>query len=441
MLENIRNLIKRIYNKITNKTDEEESKHRADTLAYEDASKPNITAIVANKLATLTVTESALNITLEDGGATKRTEQLHNIAQAMWDNAQEITARAFGTGGVLLLPYAVNGKIYTDIVPRDRFYITSSQGTDIKEATILSDVIIRQGVIYYRLTDFSLDNGSYVIRNRALRSNSPAPLGILPEWAGIEEEIRIANVDKMLFAYLRSPFNRGRTDNLYGIPITHGSGDIIRQIEECFEQVENEFKQKKVRIFADSSMFNKDDKLSDLYKKLEVSAAEGAKQFFEAFDPAFRETAYYTRLNALFELLEKSIGTSRGILTEPVTTGATATEIKRSTYDTFALITAMRRQWEKAAADLINAYDVLCNYYGLSPISDYKINFDWSYALIENSSEEWQQLKDGQSMGVIKKAEVRQWLTPTETLEEAQAIVDEITEKEPGLNTLMGLGE
>ncbi|MEG1971851.1 MAG: phage portal protein [Oscillospiraceae bacterium] len=444
MWENIRDIILKLYNKITNKTDREAKDHQADTIDYEKVTGVNLMALVSNKLATLTVTESNINVIPESQNPTKRTEKLNEIAQSMWDNAQEITARAFGTGGVLLLPYAVGGKIYTDIVPRDKFFITSSQGTDIKEASILADVITRKNDTYYRFTDYSIEDNNYVIRNKAIKnhSNTQIPLNTITEWQGIDEEIRIANVDKMLFAYLKSPFNRGRTDNLYGTPITKGSEDIIKQIEDCLNDVYTEFKNKKLKIFVESSLFDKDTKLSaDIYKKTQGGGKIEGGAFFEIFDPAFRETAYYTRLNALFELLEKSIGTSRGILTEPTTTGATATEIKRSTYDTYALITNMRHQWEKAANDLVYAYDVLCNYYGLTPKSDYSIEWDWSYSMIESSAESWAQMKDAQAMGIVKKAEARQWLNPSETLEEAQSVIDEITASEPNLESLMPFGD
>ena len=58
-------------------------------------------------------------------------------------------------------------------------------------------------------------------------------------------------------------------------------------------------------------------------------------------------------------LLEKAVGTSRGILTAPETGAATATEIRAANHDTFALVSAIRRMWEAALGDMAYAADVL----------------------------------------------------------------------------------
>ena len=47
------------------------------------------------------------------------------------------------------------------------------------------------------------------------------------------------------------------------------------------------------------------------------------------YAPDIRHEALYARLDRLFALMEKAVGTSRGILTAPETGAATATEIRR----------------------------------------------------------------------------------------------------------------
>lgn len=435
MWATIRDLILSLFGRKTNKTDQEAQGHRKDVEKYESSQGINITAIISNKLSTLTVAECNVGIV----GDSKRAELLNNLINAAWYNAQEITSRSYGSGGVALIPYVVNGSIYTDIVSKDRFYITRSQGTDILGATVLADVIIRGYKKYMRFIDYALEGNTYVIRNRATCENTPCQLDILPEWAGIQEELTISNVNRLLLGYLKSPFAKGRTDNLYGVAITRGSEAIIGQISDCLDQIQREFKKKDAKVFADSALFDKNDKVSaDLFKKVMGGGSLEQGAFFEIFDPAFRDTSYYNRLENLFALLEKSIGTSRGILTEPQSIGATATEIKRGTYDTFALISSMRKQWEKTAEDLLYSFDILCNAFNLSPTGSYEIKWDWSNSMVESSTETWQQLKDGQSIGVIQKAELRQRLNPSETLEEAQAVINEIAENEPSMSYLMG---
>jgi A118 family predicted phage portal protein len=439
MFENLKQLILRLFRIEVAKTDEEENSHREDVKAYDRTTGINMTAIIANRLATLTVTESKANIT----GDNQRAEFINSCFSSIWKDAQEITARSFGAGGVALVPYVAGNKIYTSIVPKDRFFVTRAQGTDIIGATIAADVKKKKTDTYIRFTDYELQNGSYVIRNRATRNGSTCSLAEVAEWSGIAEEIRIGNVDRLLLTYLKSPYNRGEIGDLYGVPITKGSEDIIQQIEDCLKQIQLEFRNKEARVFADEMLFDKDDKVSaKLFKKVHapggISGSNASGAFFEIFDPAFRDTSYYNRLNELFILLEKSVGTSRGLLTEPVTVGATATEIKRSSYDTYALITAMRNQWQDAVDALAYAYNVLANAFNLSSAGDYAIEWDWSTSLIESSAEMWNQMLQAKSAGAVKTAEVRQYIYPEETMEEAQAAVEEIAANEPSLSSLIG---
>ena len=429
----------KLFDKIPILSDWATEKHKEYAISYLDTKNINFTAIFANKLASLATTESNVNVV----GDNRRCEVLDEMLQVMWDKAKDITAQALGAGGVVLLPYSSGDKIYTDVVSQDRFAINSMTGEDIREATILADMTVRNNLRYYRYTDYSIDGSTYIIRNKATRDNSPVPLETIPEWAGIEEEIRIANVDKVLFAYLRCPVDNRNNDVSYGVPITFGSEKIIADIMECLRQINLEYERKQVFVGMDSQLLKKPKNsdreqppASGLFKLLE-SDDEG-KNFWQIFDPAIRDSSYYSRLSNLFELLEKSVGVSKGILTEPATSGATATEIKRSTYDTYAMIESIRHQWQKAIKHLVYAYDVLANYYSLSPAGDYQIRYDWDYSLIESSQESWQQIKDGQSMGIVRKAEARQYLFPGETMDESQSVIDEIAENEPNLSTLIG---
>ena len=93
---------------------------------------------------------------------------------------------------------------------------------------------------------------------------------------------------------------------------------------------------------------------------------------------------------------------------------------------------------EDGLKDFLYACDVLANYYSLSPQGDYELSTDWSYAILEDSTQEFSQLCQGESRGVIRKAELRQYLKPNETIEEAQAVIDKIKKESPSAKDLLG---
>ena len=187
-------------------------------------------------------------------------------------------------------------------------------------------------------------------------------------------------------------------------------------------------------------MFKKDkngrDMLPDspLYKKFNADS----DNMWEVFDPAFRDSSYFARLEELYARLEKQIGTSRGILTEVETEQATATAIRKALYDTFTIVGDTRVAFEKGMTDLIEGINVLANYYNITPMGDYEINFDWSYDLLESTEETFNQLMQGHSKGVVKDVELRQFLYPDETLDEAEKSIEEIKDAEPDVDQLLG---
>jgi A118 family predicted phage portal protein len=261
-------------------------------------------------------------------------------------------------------------------------------------------------------------------------------LNTVAEWENIPEEIRIGNVDQILFAFIKSPIDNRQTKDMYGVPITYGCAEIINQINDCLTQVEKEYKRKEVFVGVDDRLFDKTTNQlpkTGLFKGFTGAFGQSNQTFWSVFDPAFRDVSYYNRLVNLFELLEKQVGTSKGILTQPESRGATATEIKASMYDTYALIEAIRDSLERGVHDFIYACDVLANFYNLTPMSEYDIRFDWSYSLIESSSETFAQYMQAESVGAVEPAEIRMYLMSDETLEDAQKRVDEIKEKKATL--------
>jgi hypothetical protein len=398
---------------------------------YEDNKSINFTAIFANKLTNFVINDSSINLDGED----KRTELLNDVLKRMWKKSKKIIARSLGTGGVVVIPFVNRNKIYFDVITQDRLSINKQIGEDIIDCTIMAEHLVRNQRNYYRWADYTLENNNLYIRYRATMETSPVSLEIIPEWGDIED-ISITNVIKMPFMFLKSPVDNRRDVDNYGVPITYGCEKEINEIKDTLKQIIREYDLKEAFVGADSSMFKGDGALpsNGLYKKIN----SGEDNFWEVFDPAIRDSSLFNKLMNQCAMLEKQIGTSRGILTDPLSTYQNTQETRRALYDTFSIIDDIRESLNDGINDFLYGCDVLANYYNLSPMGTYQLVTDWSYGFIEDDTVAWNQMVQGKNQGVISKVELRQFLKPDESLEEAQKIIDEIKAEEPTTKDLLG---
>lgn len=400
------------------------------TMDYENTNGINFTAIFSNKLANYVVNDSNIDLKCDD----KRTELLKKPIKKLKKKLKKIVSRMLGTGGILIVPYIANNKIYFDIVSQNRLSINKKIGDDIIDCTIMAEHIVKNKNHYYRWADYTLNNNTLYIRYRATIDGELISMTSVSEWASIQDMI-IPNVDRMPFMFLKSPIDNRHESDDYGVPITYGCQKEIRDIKDTLKQILREFDLKEAFVGADVSMFKGDGALplNGLYRKINA----GEDDFWEVFDPAYRDTPLFNKLMQQCALLEKQIGTSKGILTDPLSTYQNTDETRRGLYDTFSIVHDIRDNISEGLEDFLYACDVLANYYNLTPMGKYEIKEDWDYTFIEDSASQWNQLVQGHSKGAIKTVELRQFIKPNETLEEAQKVIDEISESEPDIDTLL----
>ena len=439
-----------ILNKIFRIPTETKQKEVEDNLKYavqyENIDNINFNAIFSNKLANYTVSDSNMNIE----GDNPRTDLLNLTGNSMWKKSKKITSMAFGYGGVFLIPYVKGKKLFYNAVPQNRVTIDSIEGDLITGMTVLAErKEITKGVgqtkTYIRWSNYRLEkrlDGFYNgIIEQKFTDETGAEIPTPKFWENILLKLTISNVDRVLGGYIKSPINNRKTNDKYGVPITYGCDETIKEIKETMKQLLDEFRLKKPFVGVDFTLFKADNKgninkLPDdgLYKLFNFDEKDDK---FKVYDPAFR--SYTERLQELYKRLENEIGTSRGIISDVQTQNATATEIKRSMYDTFNIVDDMRSNIEKGMEDFFYACNVLANAFNLSPQGEYEVSFDWSYSLLEDTQTEWSQLVYALNKGVISKVELRQWLKPDETLEESQKAIDEIAESQPSTEDLLGI--
>ena len=432
----IQYILSNIFKVDTQTTKSEINDNSKYATAYEQIDEINFDAIFSNKLANYVINDSTMTI----GGDNARTELLNKTGQSMWKKAKKITSMAFGYGGVVVVPYVKGGKIYYDLVPQSRLTIDEIDGETITGATILAErKTISNGTdeeVYLRWTNYQIENNNLTITQQ-YSDETGKQIPVPYFWEDVQEVRTITNVDRVPFGFIKSPINNRKQNDKYGVPITYGCEETILEIRETMKQIVREYELKEVFVGADATMFNGKDALPEngLYKKFD----SGVDGFFEVFDPQFRN--YTDRLQDLYRRLEHEVGTSYGILSDVATQNATATEIKRSMYDTFTICDDMRTNIEKGMDDFFYACNILANAFNLSPQGEYQVDFDWSYSLLEDTQTEWTQMVYAVQMGIMSKLELRQWLRPDETLEESEKVIEEIEAQEPSVEELLNKEE
>ena len=452
MNEFIKNLIWRWFGKKILESVGQISTAKDDCAKYADIGEENITALVANSVSNIAMGDAQTYVSASGGGITRFTDILSDIAEKEWSDISNTVACALGCGAIISVPYSVdNGlgrKIYIDTVTKDRFFVTAKQGDDITQCVILADEFVRDNKSYKRFTDYSIKDGVYIIRNRAVCNNSPVSLKMVEEWADIPEQIAIGGVKQLPIAILKCPQNPRRPKVPSGVPITFGCDATLKKIAKTLNDIEREFEKKKAKVFADRSLIKlykdkngdndeiktrKEFENNDLYVAFNNSDNFG----MEIFDPAIRDSAYYNKLEKHFAMLEKECGLSEGVLTKLSTSHATATEIFRVMYNTFCFCNHVHANVTKWFKDLLYACSVLINYYGMAPYSEYDVKFSYSFALLEDSSETFSQKMQAESIGAEDIAEIRQFIHPEETPEESQAAVEKIKAKRQSVQQLI----
>ena len=414
---------------------------------YDDYSRTDqisLTAVIANKVATLAMQDSTISIEGAGARATWMQDFLNYYLGDRMDVAAEV---ALGTGDCIVKPYTDGRHIGVDIVKNGDFAVCESIGNDILSCIIKVGEIKTEAAVYQRYeiqmvreatTQDGREASALIIRNVAFKGNQEIPLSSVPSWRGIPEEQIIPNAGKPLFGRYKCPtVNRRNINGVNGVKITAGAEIAMEKAVEAYERFNREYDAKETMIFVDKTLLVKDQagnvvlpqKKRRVFQFMRGSGdSPSPRKLIHQFSPEIHSADLETGITVNDRMVELLCGLSPGILTPPTTSYATATEMRAALNSTFAVITKFRRSLQKGTDDLLRAVDVIANYNGLAPIGDWEAQYDWSASYIEQLNEHFTQLTMAEGIGAVDKAEVRAWLMD-EDYETAKARVDAIAEE------------
>lgn len=403
---------------------------------FYDVEDISLTAVLADRLATLIVADSDVEVT-----GSSKAKVLQDVAQEIFKiKLKPSVMTSLGTGDCLIVP-VTNGKLFDiDIIENNKFVVYDSIGDRILSCSMERDSFVKNNNTYKRFEYHGIEdrNGtSYcVIKRYATVNSKEVPLHSISEWANIPELTEIPNVDRLLFGRFKCPtINRDNINSVQGVPITYGLDKAVEKAKESYVRFNSEFENKETMLFAGKQLFAKDENKNVVLPRKGVfqlvkSDLDGNLPIKE-YSPDLRYNDLRGGVEFNFKMLELFCGLSNGVLTDIQGVDlATATAIRSSMHSTFAFVNTMRKIIENGMDDLIYGISMLFNANSQSGvIGSYSVKYSWDDSLMENSMETYNQLLQSQGIGVVSKAEMRSWQM-NEPIEVAEQRIKEIQQEE-----------
>lgn len=369
-------------------------------------------AAICREVTRPTLVEFTANIT-----GSQRADYLNDGFQLAKENFGKALELGLALGGVALKPYIYGDKLLVDMTGAAGFQPTKFDPAGRCVGGVFRDKPVKvNGKYYVRLESHDLTDTVYTIKNKAYYSDStgsvgaPAPLEVVPEWADIQEEVTIQNMDGPLFAYFKPPIaNTADTNSLCGMSIYGDAAtvELIKQADEQWERLRWEFKsgERKVLMDGNTTTANMFDK-----RLFEIGAFTADGDFYQFLNPELRNDALYKGFQDVIRRIEFNVGLSYGDISDPQTVEKTATEIRSSKQRKYVLISSIQTALEHTFDALIYAIDVYATLYGLAADGEYEVTYDWGDSILDD-----QETKDKEfardlqllSAGIVNDWELR----------------------------------
>ena len=398
------------------------------------------------RLATL-----AIGITV-DGSA--RAEWLQNQIDALYYQLRHWVEYGCAYGTVFLKP---NGSTVDIFTPAD-VLITDADNQGIR-GIIFKDSYSQNGryytrLEYHRFSDSVQDGVSvtpYYISNRAYVSDSADQIGkpielIKTKWADLMADsppILKANgepLDGPLYGVLKTPqANNIDIDSPLGLPVYAEAIEELRDLDIAYSRNAGEiFDSQKIILADDRLMLDSGAKINTPKRQANLPHyvknvfGNGPDDFYQEINPQLNTDTRIAGINALLSQIGYKAGFANGYFVFNETSGIqTATGVEANQQRTIQYIKDVRDKLENALDELIYALSIMADLYDLAPVGEYEVTYDFgdiTYNREEDRARWWQYVTAG-------KVPAWMYFTKFEGMseEEAKAMVDEATPKEPKL--------
>ena len=235
-------------------------------------------------------------------------------------------------------------------------------------------------------------------------------LSQVQEWANIQEEIQINDVNRLLGGYFKIPIaNPVDNTSPVGVAIFANAIDTLEEIDKQFSRTLWEYEGSELAVDVDATAFTKDKNGNDilpkgkerLYRKLDF----GDESKWNVFSPQIRDTALFNGLNEWLRQCESQCELAFGTISKIENIEKTATEIKSSKQDYYVTVSDIQGALQTALEDLIYSIDILMSLYGIKHKVGALASFDWDDSILVDSEKKQSQSLIERNAGLIDDIE------------------------------------
>ena len=389
-------------------------------------------------------------ITLDIGitvNGSERAAYLQEVTDKLLTQLPDKVEEAVRMGGMML---KFNGETWDFILPGD-FGITKVDGNGKITGAIFAEHITHGKDHFTRLEYHRFQDKLYVITNKAFMNSSSSkssslgaqiPMKAVEEWANIQEETAIANLEQPLFSYFRLPgSNIVDPDSPLGMSCFANAIEELRAIDIAVSRKDGEVEDSKHITFVGQTIIqyanNRGIKLPRFVQGLGMGTDDGTNNAIKEHVPTMLTAQRIQDINFNLSMAGVKCGFSEGVFVMDGQTGmVTATQIESDDRDTIQTIKNDRDALQTAIEQALYGADAIASILSLAPLGEYEPEFsfgDITYSYEEDKAA-WR--------SYVAQGWVPAWRYFVKfekmTEEEAKALPQEVVEaqmafKQPGL--------
>lgn len=246
------------------------------------------------------------------------------------------------------------------------------------------------GLRLYRITNYAFKKkGGHYYARRPYGEESgefggigkPCELSEVPDWANLEEDIALENVEKPLYSYFKNPApNRLDRTSPLGVPIWHNCLKELEDLDIAWGRKRGEVKDSKHITFLPESVIryadNHNIKLPRWVRGMQMGGSDQENQIHEHVSTLLTEQRIKD-INSILAMISMKCGFSQGFFVLDEKTGMmTATQVEADDQETIRTVKNIRDALQSCLEDLFYALNVMADQYTTLPAEDWQTLMD-----------------------------------------------------------------